>query len=106
VLQGQEYKATQKVAAEREAQSLPRAPPPPKQSAGSSASAAAGGDVEAGLEATALLQQQQQVEARHMDNAIAYNEALIEERDHNISEITRQIGEVNEMFQVGSAPAC
>ncbi len=32
---------------------------------------------------------------------LEYNEALIEERDQGIAEIHRQIGEVNEMFQVG-----
>eukprot|EP00879_Flechtneria_rotunda_P020743 GHRR01021833.1.p2 GENE.GHRR01021833.1~~GHRR01021833.1.p2 ORF type:complete len:103 (+),score=28.27 GHRR01021833.1:413-721(+) len=34
-----------------------------------------------------------------MGNTIAFQEALIEERDHGIQEIQRQIGEVNEMFQ-------
>ena len=34
-----------------------------------------------------------------LDNAIQFNEAMIEERDQGIVEIARQIGEVNEMFQ-------
>ena len=39
-----------------------------------------------------------------MDNQITYNEALIDERDQGIAEISQQIGEVNEIFQVSSAP--
>ena len=35
-----------------------------------------------------------------MDNQITYNEALIDERDQGIAEISQQIGEVNEIFQV------
>ena len=34
-----------------------------------------------------------------MDNQITYNEALIDERDQGIAEISQQIGEVNEIFQ-------
>ena len=36
----------------------------------------------------------------HMDNFIAYNEALIDERDQGIAEIGQQIAEVHEIFQV------
>jgi syntaxin 7 len=36
-----------------------------------------------------------------MESQISYNEALIDERDQGIAEITQQIGEVNEIFQVG-----
>ena len=39
-----------------------------------------------------------------MDNQITYNEALIDERDQGIAEISQQIGEVNEIFQVSSTP--
>eukprot|EP00877_Chromochloris_zofingiensis_P005278 jgi/Chrzof1/14751/Cz09g14170.t1 len=94
----QDYKATQKVAAEKEASSLPRAPPPIKRPA-TTAAVLENTGVDADIENQALLQQQQQQDARLMDNAISYNEALIEERDQGISEIQRQIGEVNEMFQ-------
>lgn len=34
-----------------------------------------------------------------MDNEIAFNEAIIEERDQGIQEIQQQIGEVNEIFK-------
>ena len=47
------------------------------------------------------VQQQQQVEkTRLLEGQITFNEVLIEERDVGIAEIQRQIGEVNEMFQV------
>ena len=35
-----------------------------------------------------------------MENFIAYNEALIDERDQGIAEIGKQIADVHEMFQV------
>lgn len=34
-----------------------------------------------------------------MDNEIAFNEAVIEEREQGIQEIQHQIGEVNEIFK-------
>lgn len=34
-----------------------------------------------------------------MENDIAFNEALIEEREQGIQEIQQQIGEVNEIFK-------
>lgn len=34
-----------------------------------------------------------------LDNEIAFNEAIIEERDQGIHEIQQQIGEVNEIFK-------
>ena len=39
------------------------------------------------------------MEFAQMDNQITYNEALIDERDQGIAEISQQIGEVNEIFQ-------
>lgn len=97
----QDYKAAQKVAAEREAQYLPKVPPAAAAAASSAAAAAAAaaGTSEADIESQALLQEQVQQESRAMDNTISFQEALIEERDLGIAEIQRQIGEVNEMFQ-------
>lgn len=96
----QEYKAVQKAAAEREAQHLPRQPPPQQRQTPLLLDLeSGGGDAESRQEQAALLQAQKQAELRIMDNAIEYNEALIEERDAGIAEIQRQIGEVNEMFQ-------
>lgn len=34
-----------------------------------------------------------------LDNEIAFNEAVIEEREQGIHEIQQQIGEVNEIFK-------
>lgn len=35
----------------------------------------------------------------HLDNEIAFNDAIIEERDLGIQEVQQQIGEVNEIFK-------
>ena len=55
--------------------------------------------------ASAAPQEQRQVEFAQMDNQITYNEALIDERDQGIAEISQQIGEVNEIFQASCLPA-
>lgn len=95
-----DYKETQKVAVQKEASSLPRQPTPtPSSSAAAAQEPSTSGRSDADIESQALLQQQQQVEVRALDNAITFNESLIEERDHSIAEIQQQIGEVNEMFQ-------
>ncbi|KAI8108345.1 hypothetical protein M9434_006372 [Picochlorum sp. BPE23] len=39
------------------------------------------------------------VDGRRIENQVQYNEALIEERDRAITEITGQIGEVHQIFQ-------
>src|SRR5689334_21037524 len=68
----QDYKATQKIAAEREAQYMPKVPPAvlPRAVAGSSAAAAAAaaGDGESAVEAQALLQEQKLQESRALEN--------------------------------------
>ena len=94
----QDYKDTQKICKDRESTSLPR--PSPSSQLPSS------GDIESGSGARdeevvrqALLQEQKQAQSRALDNAITFQEAMIEERDRGITEIARQIGEVNEMFQ-------
>lgn len=51
-------------------------------------------------------QEQQQVQFAQMDNQITYNEALIDERDQGIAEISQQIGEVNEIFQASCPFQC
>ena len=53
-----------------------------------------------GAETQALLQAQQRQEFRRVDEELQYNEVLIEERDEAIQEISQQIGEVHEIFQV------
>lgn len=100
------------VAAEREAASLPRATAvaastsgrgggfelPPSSSRGEGTTAGHIG-VEVGIERAAQQQAMKAAEHLALDNAISYNEALIAERDEGIAEITKQIVEVNEMFQ-------
>jgi predicted PP-loop superfamily ATPase len=81
----QDYKAAQKVAAEREAQYLPKVPPAAAAASASSAAAAAAGTSEADIESQALLQEQVQQESRAMENTISFQEALIEERDQGIA---------------------
>lgn len=108
-----DYKLTQKLAAEREASCLPRQPPPTSHNTRSAAAAAAsdleaqtpsqGGGGEEGYERQALLQATQQRDSSRMDGAIAYNEALIEERDVGIADIQRQIAEVG---AVGAGGRC
>jgi hypothetical protein len=82
----QDYKAAQKLAAEREATSLPRAPAAGAAAAAAVAAAEAGGGGgrEAELERQGLLQQQAMEEARLLGNAMEFNESLIEERDQGI----------------------
>lgn len=102
----QDYKAVQRVAAEREAASLPKPTPGAPSSSsramnGTSSSSHVEGEerIEVVVERQALLQAQQRQADAAMESAIAYNEAVIEERDAGIAEIQRHIGEVNEMFQ-------
>lgn len=58
-------------------------------------------DVEANddREKEALLQPKQQQETLVLDNLVAHNEMIIEERDQDITSLVRDIGELNEMFQ-------
>ena len=49
-------------------------------------------------ETESLLKIQQQ-EVERLDNMVAYNEAIIDERDTEIQALVKDIGELNEMFQ-------
>ncbi|GMH40501.1 hypothetical protein BSKO_08405 [Bryopsis sp. KO-2023] len=51
------------------------------------------------MEREALLRHQQQQEVVQLDNMVAHNEAIIEERDEEIGGLVRDIAELNEMFQ-------
>jgi len=84
-----DYKATQKIAAEREASSLPREAPAPKQPQASTSAVPGASEVD--IEAQQLLKEQQLQEARAVDNALAYNEALIEERDLGIAGVCLEV---------------
>ncbi|CAN6678000.1 unnamed protein product [Malus baccata var. baccata] len=50
-------------------------------------------------EQRALLVESRRQEVLLLDNEIAFNEAIIEEREQGIQEIQQQIGEVNEIFK-------
>ncbi|KAL8112694.1 syntaxin-22-like [Apium graveolens] len=50
-------------------------------------------------EQRALLVESRRQEVLLLDNEIAFNEAIIDERDQGIEEIQNQIGEVNEIFK-------
>ncbi|XP_075496404.1 syntaxin-22-like [Primulina tabacum] len=50
-------------------------------------------------EQRALLVESKRQEILLLDNEIAFNEAIIEEREQGIQEIQQQIGEVNEIFK-------
>ncbi|KXZ46761.1 hypothetical protein GPECTOR_41g726 [Gonium pectorale] len=111
-----DYKATQRMAAEREAASLPRPAPGTGRAGGRGAGTGGDSGLTAPLlgpdggvgsssrgaddvEAAVRRQAQKLAEVAALDDSVRYQEALIEERDAGIAEIQRQIGEVNEMFQ-------
>jgi syntaxin 7 len=105
-----DYKSVQRLAADKEAASLPRGGAGGAGGAATAAAAAAAAASAAGddVEAQRLQSQQQQQQQQQMQQMqqrqrigaeLALNEALIEERDQGIAAIQRQIGEVNEMFQ-------
>ncbi|KAK4389940.1 syntaxin [Sesamum angolense] len=50
-------------------------------------------------EQQALLMEAKRQDVLLLDNEIAFNEAIIDERDQGIQEIQQQIGEVNEIFK-------
>ncbi|KAF3325289.1 syntaxin-22-like isoform X2 [Carex littledalei] len=61
------------------------------------------GEINVGSDRTpeqrAALGESRRQEVLLLDNEIAFNEAIIEERDQGIQEIQNQIGEVNEIFK-------
>lgn len=76
-----------KICADREVASPPIITTPVEGTAGEAA------------ESESLLRDQQLQEVQRLDNMVAYNEAIIDERDTEISALVRDIGELNEMFQ-------
>lgn len=82
----------------KEAASLPRQP------AGAAMAAAAqqyelSAAAREAAERQALLESQRKQELLSIENQLQFNEAVIEERDHAITEISGQIGEVHQIFQ-------
>ncbi|KAK9811271.1 hypothetical protein WJX72_000992 [[Myrmecia] bisecta] len=89
-----DFQSVMKLAKSKEAASLPRKPvTSPEPAKGAQA-----GDVEDPAECMALLQEQQRQEVVQLDHHMTYNEALIDERDQGIAEISQQITEVQEIF--------
>ncbi|KAK1438329.1 hypothetical protein QVD17_04136 [Tagetes erecta] len=93
----QEYQKVQRLSAERETAYTPFVPQaylPSRDPAGEV-------DVSSdrSQEQHALLMDSKRQEVLLLDNEIAFNEAIIEERDQGIQEIQNQIGEVNEIFK-------
>ncbi|XP_071686381.1 syntaxin-22-like [Rutidosis leptorrhynchoides] len=92
-----EYQKAQRLSAERETAYSPSIPQAihSSRNEGSEPDASSGGFPEH----RALLVESKREELVLLDNEIAFNEAIIEERDQGIQEIQNQIGEVNEIFK-------
>ncbi|XP_052881565.1 syntaxin-22-like [Gossypium arboreum] len=92
-----EFQKAQRLAAEREtsyAPSVPKAVLPSSYSADEVDVDSDGGAVQ-----QAFLLESRRQKVLLLDNEIAFNEAVIEEREQGIQEIQQQIGEVNEIFK-------
>ncbi|KAK9072876.1 hypothetical protein SSX86_009311 [Deinandra increscens subsp. villosa] len=92
-----EFQKAQRLAAERETAYTPfvsQAVLPPSYDVSEM-------DISSGksLQQQALLVESRREEVLLLDNEIAFNEAIIEEREQGIQEIQNQIGEVNEIFK-------
>ncbi|CAK9166188.1 unnamed protein product [Ilex paraguariensis] len=89
----QEFQKVQQLASERESTYLPAAP----SSSTSSSAEHLAQNVE--QENQPFLMEQKRQEVLLMGNEIAFNEAIIEEREQGIEDIQDQIGEANEIFK-------
>ncbi|CAI9288776.1 unnamed protein product [Lactuca saligna] len=92
-----EFQKAQRLSAERETAYTPFVP----QAVLPSSYAASEIDINSDKnpEQRALLVESRRQEVLLLDNEIAFNEAIIEEREQGIQEIQNQIGEVNEIFK-------
>ncbi|XP_015085055.1 syntaxin-22-like [Solanum pennellii] len=92
-----EFQKAQRLAAERETAYTPFIP----QAVLPSSYTASEVDVasDKSQEQRALLVESRRQDVLYLDNEIAFNEAIIEERDLGIQEVQQQIGEVNEIFK-------
>ncbi|XP_076959148.1 syntaxin-22-like isoform X3 [Bidens hawaiensis] len=88
-----EYQKAQRLSAERETAYTPFVP----QSSLPSRDPAS--EADGSQEQQVLLVNSKRQEVLLLENEIAFNEAIIEERDQGIEEIQNQIGEVNEIFK-------
>jgi syntaxin 7 len=92
-----EFQKAQRLAAERETAYTPFVPQAVLPSRYTESEIDVGSDK--APEERALLVESRRQEVLMLDNEIAFNEAIIEERDQGIHEIQQQIGEVNEIFK-------
>ncbi|GAB2231263.1 hypothetical protein Droror1_Dr00027552 [Drosera rotundifolia] len=90
----QEFQKVQQLASERESTYMPSAPPVSIPSA-----SAAGEEAKPDTESQPFLTEQKRQEVMLLGNEIAFNEAIIDEREQGIREIQEQIGQVNEIFK-------
>ncbi|XVF13817.1 hypothetical protein REPUB_Repub09cG0000800 [Reevesia pubescens] len=93
----QEFQKVQQLASERESTYSP-APPPPSLRTTSSGSDDSWAP-RLPQEKQPFLMEQKRQEVILLDNEIAFNEAMIEEREQGIREVEDQIGQVNEIFK-------
>ncbi|XVF57669.1 hypothetical protein PTKIN_Ptkin07bG0000500 [Pterospermum kingtungense] len=89
----QEFQKVQQLASERESTYSPAAPPPSLPTTSGS------DDSWAPQDKQPFLMEQRRQELFLLDNEIAFNEAMIEEREQGIREVGEQIGQVNEIFK-------
>ncbi|KAI9084047.1 hypothetical protein K1719_034043 [Acacia pycnantha] len=91
----QEFQRVQQLASERESTYLPAAP----ASSLPASSGSVGESTDIGQESQPLIREQKRQEILLLDSDIAFNEAMIEERELGIKEVEVQIGQVNEIFK-------
>ncbi|KAL8201226.1 hypothetical protein R6Q57_012565 [Mikania cordata] len=92
-----EFQKAQRLSAEKETAYAPFVPQASLPSRDPASDVDASSD--RSQEQKALLVHSKRQEVLMLDNEIAFNEAIIEERDQGIQEIQNQIGEVNEIFK-------
>ncbi|XP_044501454.1 syntaxin-22-like [Mangifera indica] len=90
----QEFQKVQQLASERESTYSPSVP----QSTQITIESSGSGEYVASENQPFLMEQKRQ-EILLLDNEIAFNEAIIEEREQGLREIEEQIGEANEIFK-------
>ncbi|GKV10664.1 hypothetical protein SLEP1_g21997 [Rubroshorea leprosula] len=94
-----EFQKAQRLAAERETTYTPFVPHPQAVLPSSYTATELDAASDKAAEQHALLMESRRQEVLLLDNEIAFNEAIIEEREQGIQEIQQHIGEVNEIFK-------
>ncbi|KAK9085795.1 hypothetical protein Sjap_026206 [Stephania japonica] len=92
----QDFQNVQQLAAERESTYAPAGVPP---SAAKSSSAEEHTGFDADQENQLFLREQKRQEVFLLGNEIAFNDAMIEEREQGIKDIQEEIGQANEIFR-------